>query len=60
MSIARINVWLAYLCGNRRGKRVDVHGRSYRSVYKKYGNLIMADDFLHGNSWFVKKRIGLI
>ena len=60
MSCSRVNVWIAYLLGNRRGKRVDVNGRTYRSVYREYGNAVMAHDFLHGNSWHVKQRVGLI
>ncbi len=60
MIIAKINVYLAYLLGNLGGKRVDIHGRKYRDVYKRFGNLTMARDFLQDNSWFVKKRVGLI
>ena len=60
MIIARINVFLAYWLWNIGGKRKDVNGRKYRSVYQRFGNEAMADDFLNGNSWYVKKRIGLI
>ena len=57
---ARANVWLAYLMNNRRGKQVDVNGRTYRSVYRRFGNNAMAIESLHGNSWNVKQRVGLI
>jgi hypothetical protein len=57
---ARINVFLAYILGNRRGHKKDVNGRTYRSAYRDYGNRVMAYEFLHGNSWHVKKRVGLI
>jgi len=59
-TVARINVWLAYWLWNRRGKREDVHGRRYRQVYRKFGNKVMAKEFLNGNTWYVKKRVGLI
>lgn len=58
--MAGINVWLAYCLWNIGGKRKDVHGRTYRQVYRRFGNKTMSDDFLHGNSWNVKKRIGVI
>lgn len=60
MIIARINVWLACLLWNFGGKRKDVSGRTYRQAYCKFGNKTMANDFLCGNSWYVKKRIGLM
>lgn len=60
MLIAKINVKLAYLFGNRGGKRKDVNGRKYRAVYKEFGFKAMLDDYLHGNSWYIKKRVGLI
>lgn len=59
MITAKINVFLAYLCVNRGGKRVDVHGRKYRDVCKRFGMKAMAEDLLNGNSWYVSKRIGL-
>ncbi len=60
MRLPRINVFLAYIVNNRRGKRKDVHGRSYRSVYRNFGNRAMAKEFLYPNSWYVKQRVGLI
>lgn len=57
---ARINVYLAYLLFNIGGKKKDVHGRRYRHVYRRFGNYAMALDFKNGNSWNVKKRVGLI
>ena len=55
--MASINVFLAYILGNRRGKQVDVYGRTYKEVYRRFGNKAMTRDYLHGNSWYVKKRI---
>ena len=57
---ARINVLLAYICNNCGGKKVDVHGRRYRDVYRHFGNKVMTYEFKHGNSWNVKQRVGLI
>lgn len=60
MRLPRINVFLAYILNNHRGKRKDVHGRPYRSVYREFGNRVMAEEFLYDNSWNVKQRVGLI
>lgn len=51
--IANVRVYRAYLTNNRRGKREDVHGRSYRSVYERYGHKIMAEEYLDCNTWCV-------
>ena len=58
--LPRTNVFLAYMLNNRRGKREDVHGRPYRYVYRKFGNRVMAEEFLYPNSWSVQQRVGLI
>lgn len=50
---ASLKVRLAYLTGNRRGKRKDVHGRTYRSVYRKFGHLRMLKEYLVRNSWSI-------
>ncbi len=60
MRMSRTNVWLAYFLGNRRGKREDCYGRSYRQTYRDFGNKAMAGEFLYPNSWNVKQRVGLI
>lgn len=48
-------ILMAYLTNNRRGKQVDVHGRTYRSVYKKFGHQAMLDDYRGYNTWLVKR-----
>ncbi len=60
MRLPRINVFLAYVFHNWGGKKRDVHGRSYRYVYRKFGNRAMAKEFVYSNSWWVKQRVGLI
>ena len=47
-------VYRAYLTNNTKGKREDVHGRSYRYVYARFGHDLMVRDFKTGNSWFVR------
>jgi len=51
--IASLCVMRAYLTNNRGGKQRDVHGRSYRSVYRKFGKAAMVDDVMDMNSWAV-------
>lgn len=60
LRLPRINVFLAYHLFNIGGKRKDVHGRSYRQVYRAFGNRGMADEFLSTNTWNIKQRVGLI
>ena len=57
---AHIKVYLAYLTNNRTGKSVDVHGRTYRSVYKQFGHTVMFNDYYHySNTWFIKQEDGM-
>jgi hypothetical protein len=51
---ANILVFLAYLTNNKYGKQVDVHGRTYRYVYKKFCHKAMVNEYLDENSWDVK------
>lgn len=60
LRFSRINVFLAYHLFNIGGKREDCHGRTYRQVYRRFGNKDMAREFLYPNSWKVKQRVGLI
>jgi len=60
LRFSRTNVFLAYCLFNTGGKREDVHGRTYRQVYREFGNKAMAGEFLYPNSWNVKQRVGLI
>lgn len=48
-----IKIYIAYLTNNRGGKREDVHGRTYRQVYKKFGHKEMLKEYKQGNSWYV-------
>ena len=49
-----IKVFLAFLTNNRGGKQVDVHGRTYRDVYKRFGHGVMLHDYQTINSWVIK------
>jgi hypothetical protein len=48
-----IKVFIAYLTNNRKGKRIDVNGRDYRYVYKRFGHKCMVNEFKSQNSWRV-------
>lgn len=52
--IAYFKVLRAFFTNNKNGKKLDVHGRNYRDVYKKYGHKVMLYDYLHGNSWCIR------
>ena len=49
-----IKVRLAYRRNNSGCKSVDVHGRTYKSVYEKFGHKVMVEEYLHGNTWLIK------
>lgn len=51
--IAHIKVWFAGLTNNYFGKREDVHGRTYKYVYKKFGHKKMVGEYLRGNTWLI-------
>jgi hypothetical protein len=51
--MSHILVLLAYWTNNRHGKREDVHGRSYRSVYRKFGHAAMVREYLDTNTWSI-------
>ncbi len=51
---AYIKTYIAYLTNNRGGKREDVHGRTYASVFKRLGHEKMIREYLYGNTWYVK------
>ena len=51
---ARIRVFIACVTNNKGGKREDVHGRTYRYAYKKFGNEAMAVEYMKTNSWHIK------
>ena len=48
-----IRVWIAGHLNNPYGKREDVHARTYRYVYKRYGHQRMVEEFKTGNTWHV-------
>ena len=50
---AHLKVYIAYLTNNWKGKRKDIFGRTYRSVYKKFGYKAMIKEYLEGNTWNV-------
>jgi len=52
--IAHIKVYIAYLTNNRGNKSEDLHGRSYISVYKKFGHKEMVKEFNNNNTWLIK------
>ena len=39
-------------------KPEDVHGRTYKYVYKKFGHKEMLSEYLHGNTWMIPKYFG--
>jgi hypothetical protein len=49
--MAHFFVFMAYLTNNSGGKRRDVHDRTYRSVYKKFGHSAMVSEYRTDNSW---------
>jgi len=49
-----LKVLRAYLSGNRRGKKKDVHGRKYAAVYKEFGHKKMVEEFRSSNTWCIK------
>jgi hypothetical protein len=51
---ARIKVFLAYWTRNRKGKQMDVFGRTYRQTYQQFGNRVMAQEYLRSNTWHIK------
>ena len=51
--IAHIKVFIAYLTNNLGGKREDVHGRTYRSTYKKFGHRYMVREYCDWNTWHI-------
>lgn len=51
---ASLKVLMAYLTNNRGGKQEDVFGRTYRSVYRKFGHAAMLKEYLDENSWLIK------
>ena len=51
-------VFIAYLTNNMLGKSEDVHGRTFRYVYKRFGHRSMVNDYRYGNSWLVKPSGG--
>lgn len=51
----KIRVMIAGLTNNFFGKRVDLHDRNYRYVYKKFGHKIMLDEAKNENSWLIPK-----
>lgn len=51
--IASLKVRWAYITGNRHGRRIDLQGRTYKQVYKKFGHLMMLSEYLKNNSWLV-------
>lgn len=52
--IAKVKVSIAYLTNNREGKSEDVHGRTYRSMVRRFGFDAMGIEYLGSNSWMVK------
>lgn len=52
--LAGLKVSIAYWTNNNGGKQEDVHGRSYRYVYEKFGRECMRDEYMHENSWLIK------
>jgi hypothetical protein len=52
--LADFVVMFAAIFNNPFGKRYDVHGRSYKTVYKRFGHGVMVHDYLNANSWNVR------
>lgn len=46
-----IKVYWAYITNNKGKKQYDVHGRSYRDVYEKFGHYCMCEEYLSENTW---------
>ena len=46
-----IKIFWAFITNNYGGLRRDVHGRSYRKAYKRFGHLKMITEYLTENSW---------
>lgn len=44
----------AYMTNNWRGKREDVHGRTYRRQIEYFGFWTMVGEYLNENSWGVR------
>lgn len=51
---ASTKVLAAYESNNAGAKTVDVHGRTYRQTYEKFGHAAMVTEYLTTNSWFIK------
>jgi len=52
--IDHIKVFLAGKFGIGNGKKMDVHGRTYQSVYKRWGHYFMLEEYRETNSWMIK------
>lgn len=51
---AYLKVLIAFITNNWHGKREDVHGRTYRSVVKRFGIRVMVHEYRTENSWLIK------
>jgi len=51
---ADLVVLFAFTFNNPFGKRNDLHGRTYKDVYKRFGHEQMVYDYLYCNSWNVR------
>jgi hypothetical protein len=49
-----IKVFMSYLTNNKGGLREDVHGRTYKYTYEKFGHSQMVSEYLSGNTWMIK------
>lgn len=53
MIIDNLIILFAFITNNLFGKRVDLHGRTYRQVYAKFGHKRMLNEYRHENSWLL-------
>jgi hypothetical protein len=50
-----VRVWIAGRFNNPGGRSHDIHGRTYRYVYRKYGHSLMVEEAREGNTWHVPR-----
>jgi len=53
MMLDNLKVFIAFITNNLFGKREDVHGRTYRYVYKKFGHKAMLGEYRDTNTWLI-------